>query len=770
MSRYFSKSLVAGLALLTLGGAQAQGLATPAMSVAPPLAPVPSWSNTYSFGQLGQVGDNLLLGIHDSEQIEFSLRRDRIASDARLRLEYTPSPALLPLLSHLRVYLNDVLVSVLPIEKDQLGRKTFRQVALDPLLITDFNRVRLEFVGHYTDVCEDPANNALWVNIGRRSEIELHEQALSLKNDLAYFPLPFFDARGQDKPTLSMVFATSPTLGEQRAAGVLASYFGSRAGWRGIRFPVLFDHLPDADADADADGGAAATPAIVFATNDHRPPFLADLERYPKVEAPVLQIIDNPRVPYSKVLLVLGRHDEDLLVAARALALGGDLLRGSRVTVDKVQQLRPRQPYDAPNWIRTDRPVRFAELISYPGQLQASGLQPAPISIDLNLPPDLFVWRSQGVPLQINYRYTPSVVTDESRLNINLNNQFISSLPLPGSDSSKLQGLRLAVLSSDPANPTEKVFVPALKVGERNNLRFDFNFASTLGSAQRDHCQTTLPSGNQSAIDDASTLDLSGYHHFIAMPDLKAFARSGFPFSRMADLSETLVMVPTQGSAVQISTLLETLATISARSGAPALGLQLSADWGVAARTDADLLVLGGLGAGIGDSANTNLMLDHLHDWRLEPSSQVLNGSSARAGQLNDIRDQAAHRVEVSTEAPIAAFVGLKSPFHEQRSIVALLANDDADYQLLRDTLADGGKMDAVAGSVALLRSSGVESSKVGEQYFVGHLPWWLLLWFQLSGHPVLLAMTVVLIVLLIAFVLWRSLSWVARRRLMGQE
>ncbi|TWC18463.1 MULTISPECIES: cellulose biosynthesis cyclic di-GMP-binding regulatory protein BcsB [unclassified Pseudomonas] len=764
MSRYFRRSLVAGLALLAIGEAQAQGLVSPVVGAPPELGPVPSWSNTYSFGQLGQPGDNLLLGIHDSEQIEFSLRRDRIASDARLRLEYTPSPALLPVLSHLRVYLNDVLVSALPIEKDQLGRKTFRDVALDPLLITDFNRVRLEFIGHYTDICEDPANNALWVNIGRRSEIELHEQALSLKNDLAYFPLPFFDARGQEKPTLSMVFAAAPTLGEQRAAGVLASYFGSRAGWRGMRFPVLFDQLPEAD------DGTATTPAIVFATNDHRPSFLADLERFPKVQAPVLQIIENPRAPHSKVLLVLGRNDEDLLVATRALALGGDLLRGSRATVDKVQQLQPRQPYDAPNWIRTDRPVRFAELISYPGQLQASGLRPAPISVDLNLPPDLFVWRSQGIPLKLNYRYTPSVVTDESRLNISLNDQFISSFPLPANDSSKLQGLRLAVLSSDPANPTEKVFVPALKVGERNTLRFDFNFASTIGSAQRDHCQTSLPASNQSTIDENSTLDLSGYHHFIAMPDLKAFARSGFPFNRMADLSQTLVMVPTQGSAVEISTLLETLATIGARSGAPALGLQLSDDWGVAARTDADLLVMGGLGAGVGDSANANLMLNQLNDWLLEPSNQMPSGSSARAGQLNDIREQAAHRVEVSAQAPIAAFVGLKSPFHEQRSIVALLAHDDADYQLLRDTLADGAKMDAVAGSVALLRSSGVESSQVGEQYFVGHLPWWLLLWFQLSEHPVLLAMTVVLIVLLIAFMLWRSLSWIARRRLAGRE
>ena len=273
MSHYFSKSLVASLALLAVGCAQAAtATATaPVLSACRALAPaavsnVPNWSTAYSFEQLGRPADSLLLGIHNSDQIEFSLRRDRIASDAKLQLEYTPSPSLLPQISHLRVYLNDVLMSVVPIEKDQLGKKVNQSVALDPRLISDFNRVRLEFVGHYTDICEDPANSTLWLNVGRSSQIQLQEQALTLKNDLAYFPMPFFDARGQDKPVINLVFADAPTLGEQRAAGILASYFGSQAAWRGAQFPVLFDQLPAVDEHH------RAKPAIVFATNDHRPP------------------------------------------------------------------------------------------------------------------------------------------------------------------------------------------------------------------------------------------------------------------------------------------------------------------------------------------------------------------------------------------------------------------------------------------------------------------------------------------------------------------
>ena len=774
MSRLSKKNLLASLALMTF---TSQLVAAQLALPTPPAAPsavvqtsdpatqtLPSWTVTRSFEQLGRASDTLLLGINSSEQVEFSLRRDRIATDARLQLQYTPSPSLIPTIPHLRIYLNDVLAGVVPIEKDQLGRQTTQQVALDPRLIADFNRLRLEFVGHYTDICEDPANNTLWINISRASEITLQEQALSLKNDLAFFPLPFFDPRNSNKLVLPFVFADNPTLGEQKAAAILASYFGSQSNWRGAEFPVLFNTLPSVQSKE------ATQPSIVFATNDHRPAFLSDLEKYPAVQAPVVQLIDHPDAPYSKILLVMGRNEEDLATAAKALALGGQLLRGQRATIDKVQTLQPRKPYDAPAWMRTDRPVRFAELITYPQQLQVSGLQPRPITLDVNLPPDLFVWRNQGIPLRTQYRYTAPSANDDSRLNISLNDQFITSLPLLAKGTSSLEELRLAVLANDSANATDKLIVPSLKIGDRNRLRFDFNFASTVGSAQRDRCQTILPADTQAIIDEDSTIDLSGYHHYINMPDLKAFARSGFPFSRMADMSESIVVVPKQTTPTLVSTLLESVASISARTGYPAFALRLSDDWNSASKEDADLLLLGQLAPDLRDNPDMNLLLQRQHDMLVQPYNNSGIKESNRRGPNDVDNNQPANRVEVSAQAPIAAIMGMQSPHHNQRSIVALLGNDDADYSLIRETLGDSGKLNAVAGSVALIRNSGVYSQLVGDTYYVGSLPWWLLLWYQLSEHPVLLAALAVISILLTAFLLWRALRWAADRRLHKDE
>ena len=121
--------------------------------------------------------------------------------------------------------------------------------------------------------------------------------------------------------------------------------------------------------------------------------------------------------------------------------------------------------------------------------------------------------------------------------------------------------------------------------------------------------------------------------------------------------------------------------------------------------------------------------------------------------------------VQIAASAPIAAVAGPQSPFHAQRSIVALLASGAEDYALLRDTLADPGAREGMAGSLALIRSSGVHSQFVGEPYYVGELPWWLLLWFHLSEHPLLVAALSALSVVLGAFLDWYLLRGVARRR-----
>ncbi|UHL64434.1 cellulose biosynthesis cyclic di-GMP-binding regulatory protein BcsB [Paralcaligenes sp. KSB-10] len=728
----------------------AQLLACGRMAIAAEISPG-AFKNTITFEQLGKAQDLALQGIHTSEQIDFSLQRDRIATGAALNLIYTPSPSLVPSLSQVRVFLNDELMAVLPITQDQLGKQVKQRIPLDARRIINFNRVRLDFIGHYAMVCEDPANSALWLNISRESSIDLDQQALALKNDLSYFPEPFFDSGTRTTLELPFVFAGTPSTEEQRAAAILASYFGGKAGWRGARFPVEFNTLPRHHA-------------IVFATNDKRPDFLRN---YPKVQGPVVDMISQPDNPYAKLLLVLGRNDADLVQAATALALGSPLFRGNSVSINSVQVLEPRVPYDAPNWVHTDRPTPFSTLIDYPEQLQTSGLRPHPIELTLNLPPDLFIWRSPGIPMELKYHNTPPSTVDESRLNISVNSKFIASFPLAhASQRTIVDKLHIPLQSGQPYNADENVSMAALRPGMNNTIRFDFAYASTIASAQRDRCQTSLPPDIRAAIDDTSTLDFSGYRHYIALPNLQTFTNSGFPYSRMADLSETVIVMPAKAGPAQIGTMLDVMGNIGARTGYPGFGVTITSDWDTASKRDADLLVIGSMPADLRNRPDVNLILDAAHSQLSQARSHNTVPDLLATNTSSEPNTAATTRIGVASTAPIAAIVGMQSPFHEQRSIVGLLASTPEDYTLLRTALGDSGKRAAISGSVALVRDSGVYSQQVGPVYYVGSLPWWALIWYRLYTHPILMAAASGIAVFLIAFLLWCAMRRIVRRRL----
>ncbi|EHG7581071.1 MULTISPECIES: cellulose biosynthesis cyclic di-GMP-binding regulatory protein BcsB [Citrobacter] len=706
----------------------------------------PSRDVKLTFAQIAPPpGSMVLRGVNPNGSIEFGMRSDEVVTKAMLNLEYTPSPSLLPVQSQLKVYLNDELMGVLPVTQEQLGKKTLAQIPINPLFITDFNRVRLEFVGHYQQVCENPSSSTLWLDVGRSSVLDLTYQTLEVKNDLSHFPVPFFDPRDNRAMTLPMIFAGAPDLKLQQAASIVSSWFGSRSGWRGQHFPVLYNQLPDRNA-------------IVFATNDSRPDFLRE---QPPVKAPTIAMIDHPENPYVKLLVVMGRDENDLLQAAKGIAQGNILFRGSSVEVNEVKPLLARKPYDAPNWVRTDRPVTFGELKTYEQQLQSSGIEPAAINVSLNLPPDLYLLRSTGIDMNLNYRYTTPPTKDSSRMDISLNNQFLQAFSLTSNEKNNRLLLRLPVLQGLLDGKTD-VSIPALKLGAVNQLRFDFEYMNPMPGGTVDNCITFQPVPNHVVIGDDSTIDFSKYYHFIAMPDLRAFANAGFPFSRMADLSDTIAVMPKTPNEAQMETLLEATGTIGAQTGFPAINLTITQDGSQIQGKDADILIIGTIPDKLKDEKRIDLLVQAAQSWVKTPLRQ-----SAFPGIMPDEADRKADaQATVTSSGPMAAVVGFQSPFNDQRSVIALLADSPRGYELLNEAINDSGKRAAMFGSVSVIRESGVNSLRVGDVYYVGHLPWFERLWYALGNHPVLLAVLAAISVVLLAWVLWRLLRIISRRRL----
>lgn len=677
----------------------------------------------------------------ENAQIEFGVRSDDIVSQATLNLDFTPSPSLIPTASQLKVYLNDELMGVVPITQEQLGHANRIKMPIDPRYIIAFNRLRISFIGHYKAACEDPTDSTLWTDISKSSSLSLTIQTLPMKNDLTYFPKPFFDGKDNQPLILPIVFAEKPDLLQQKSAAILASWFGTKSKWLDQSFPVLFNELPQ-------------TNAIVYATNTKRPSFL---QNHPMVNAPTIEMIDHPTNPYIKLLLVLGRDDNDLLIASKGIAQGNVLFRGQKVTVDKVEQLAQRKPYDAPNWIRTDTPTTFAQLQQYKEQLETKGITPYPVSLSFNIPPDLYMQQAKGVDMRLNYRFTAPSSSNRSLLNISLNDHFIHSYELNTNANKDPTIFEPSSLES-LFNSDKTLVLPASALNPNNNLAFDFNYSLSLKS-DLNHCERNIITPNYAVIDPNSSIDLSGFYHYFAMPNLHSFTQSGYPFSRLADLSETLILVNKNSNAAQISTLLNVVGIIGSKTGYPVISMRISDDWADAQTKDVDILMIGSMPPEFKDNDKMNLLIEATKSWIKEPlryHESVLSYENTKPDS----------KVTIGSAREIAAIVGVQSPFFKQRSIVAFLANSPQSFELLNNTLTDSKKLGSVFGSVAVIRDSGIVSMQVGDIYYVGHIPWWMLAWYSLQTHPILLAIGIALTAVFVGFLLWRALTIFSQRRL----
>lgn len=700
-----------------------------------------------TLSQLGANYEITLRGVQGLAGVPFSIRNDQVVDHATLRLKYSYSPALLPDLSHLKVTVNGVNVATLATPTEEAGRLVERDIDIDPRLIIDYNRINLQLIGHYTRDCEDPDHTSLWANIDNGSVLELGWTPLRLADDLSLLPVPFFDARDSGTLELPFVFAGQPANATLEAAGIVSSWFGALAGYRGARFP--------ASLDVPLQGNA-----VVMATPGSR---LAGLE-LPAVAGPTIAVTANPNDPDSKLLLVLGRNDAELRTAATALTLRTPL-SGPLATINSLEKVSERKPYDAPNWVASDRPVRFSELIEQPGELSVRGYYPDLIRIGLQLPPDLFAWGQPGIPLNLRYRYSLPEGADKSSLNVSINDAFVTTLPLNGLPRADtgigMLKNRLKVRGDMPIE--QPILLPTGPFSANSQLRFHFFFDRPVA----DECKNTFPDVS-AGIDEDSSIDLSGFAHFMAMPNLAAFGNAGFPFTRLADLSESALVLPENPGIHDIGNALTLYGRMGASTGYPVLGNRVLRPSEVQANSGRDLMVLGSRASQplyakweehmpVGSGAQRRFSLS---DWAAREMPRWFSYD----GQRTDLPTIA--EVGLRPGSNDVLMMGFQSPLDSARSVVAIMADDPARVNLLFDAWFKPETLREFQGSVVLLQDGQVRSMAGNQTYYIGKLPPLTWIRWYFSQHPVWMAVIVGLGCLLLALVARVLLSRQARRRL----
>ena len=734
-----------------------------ALTNARPVAPG-NFDNIFTLADVGVPDTIVLRGVDAYHSIFFSVPQTQVVKTATMHLRYHFSPGLIPELSHLKVSLNGTLFATLPVlaqptyvnpdltpeqkvaETSQLNVTRNESNALLEATLTlpaemlvHSNELTFEFIGHYTLQCEDPSHSTLWSHVDSNSTIELAGALLPLQNDLKLLPLPFYDAAVNLHPVIPIVFLSQPSPKALRAAGIVASYFGFLpTDYRAVHFPVSIGTIPVGNAVVIGEN-AAELPAALNVTSS---------------SGPTIAMRTNPVDPYSKVLVLTGDNPDELVTAATALVLQRDMLAGDQQKGTLLKKVPDREPDDAPRWLSTDHVTTLGD-IAQSGDLQGDGS--VPVGVYLRIPPDIRDNIRNNLGFHMGYRYNGIPLANESSLQVYMNGAYVSSTPMPHTEKASAKLDTVIPVPESDMRPFSNSMM----------MRFVFQIA------KKGKCQDTAPLNLQGAIMKDSYLDIANIPHWAILPDLEIFANAGYPFTRKADLADTVVVLPDTPQVDEIEMFLTFMGHFGAQTGYPVLNVTVTNNDGMKTDRAKDYFVMGtvedqpalarlnpslpvkvdGSGLHIQDTQGFFAPLQHAW-WKVRSSDHVQSDQLETAGGLPD-----------------ALIEGIEWPSGSRRSVVVVALRDHNVLPNFLNTFLKTSQSSDIAQSVSVLHGARFVSYRIGNDvYHVGSLSWWIRINLLFSQYPWLVVIVVIVFCFLMAALIRALLRRRARTRLAGDE
>jgi cellulose synthase (UDP-forming) len=691
------------------------------------------FEESYDLAALGHPKPVVLRGADGVFRLNFGIPVTKVVSDATLLLRYRAAPELVSGKSVIALVLNGVDVGTISIEQASSGVSEAR-VTLPADLLGSDNQLTFNLEGTLSQGTGN-SDSSILTQIERSTQIQLTGKILPLANDLALLPAPFFDRSNSRPVVLPVVFMAPPSPQMIAASGIVASYFGTLADYRGAHFPVSIGNFPLGNTLCFVDR-SSGSPAELEVGNLH---------------GPGIAMRNNPGDRGGKILIVMGDNPDEVITAARALSLMQFVRAGDSSTVTDFHMPAPAAADSAPRWLRINRISPLAAFESAE-QLQVFGS--GSVEVYFRVPPDLRFGAQETVPLQLKYRYRGVASGHRGSITVRLNGTFVATIELLPEGQNE----------TDVLTRTLPINVSALsKFG--NTLTFDFSFGH-----ENQNGNPASAANQYGAILKESTLDLRGVPGFVEMPNLSLFGEAGFPFTRYPDLSHTAVVLPSEPTPEQIALSLAMLASMGARTGAAGTRVTVVDARHVEQVRDRDLLVLGsGRDQPLFQKwplplqiQRDGFQLAEIHNPLERAKVWWHGGYGAGRQQLADLLS--------STTPPESGVLQIESP--EQRGLTAILlvSLNPGEADGLSSIMTPATSNNGISGNICLLAGDDVHCSDwsyrsyfVGQQSLYGWTNFWLVRFF------VLVPIFVCLVALLLAG--WLH-GWLQRRavcRLEGQ-
>ena len=686
-----------------------------------------------------------------SAGISFTLPIDKVITSARLDLYISMTEAMQGNTNHIDVKVNGQALGSLPVAKTEI---TNYELDIPAEYLAQENSLTLEMTDEEF-VCKIDYSGKQKILIDPESYLSVNGYNLELGSDLSLFPLPFFDKFNSAQTLINFVLPKNTSTDILYGPLMLASYFGTIADYRTVKFNVSSDTLPQDNS-------------IVFA---HPGQTVAGIDM-PKKGG--IYIKDNPYSRPYKNIFIVAKNKSAFIKAVYSL-VKANLSTATDYLKIKDDKPELREAYDAPNWITSNKKVLLSSLLKNNQSLVTHGYNHGPLNLSFKAAPDLYQLYEDSGDLYVAYEFPldKNIDENESGLNLLLSGAFLDKLPV--NKKGLLENIwRLS--GGDAREDKRHVQISPSMIYGDNNLELYFD----LRLKPNTPCSVISDPNVKSVIDESSYIDLSKTRHFARLPNLSYFVGASFPFTRYSDFSHTVVLLPDNPTAVELNTLMNMVARAGNSTGSMVSYEQVVIGSDLFTKEpgffdDKDLLVI------------SNLSHKDYLSKLFDGSAFIFNGNelniydygliSFRGGFFRGLRrflsgDFRAENLDanryVRTSMAWRGFLSFLSPFDSDKIAVVVTATDDEELDKLTDDLSNSKVNREVRGDITLISGlNKVMSFNVGDYIFSGNVSTSFKILTFAGEHVIWLCISSFIVLILLSYIISKYLQRRSRARLL---
>ncbi len=666
---------------------------------------------------------------------------------ASLDLRFTNSISLTAR-SQLKVALNDMILAQVPLRaRSPEGRVSVRLPVA--LLKQGYNKLTFSVAQHYTESCEDPSSPELW------TQIDTAKSALTFKS--TYKPSGFrlnnladlIDRKLWSEYRLRILTTSDNPNDDTLAAGALVAQSAA----------LLLDYVPlvvshkvvtrhsAKDKDQQRFPGLdwrslGGGDGVLIGTNTELKDLVAK-QILDKVTGPYLAIFPNEVDPAHFLLVVSGRDNAELQLAAQVLALRGATLPALQHVVISDAILHNQHGYQRPNAITSDRVYSFTEFGFQSTTLQ--GMYPEPAQLRFWAAPDLFSPGDAAIAMHLHLAYGAGVDL-QSTLNLFLNGQFEHAIHI-----------------TEPHGVVYYDYIVKIPVASLQPGWNEISFRpSMLPANLGGQCQPIFTDNLLVTLFDDSYLKMDKVAHFTKLPNLQLIGRTGYPYTMNHDETNVSVQV-TETDSATVSAAWTLMAKLAQIAKYPLLHAQV----GNQIHNDRDHLIIIGreatIPAKLKAAAPGSLSTSLLSRISSRESNQQVPQTTDKFSKFTEwFKSSAPDEIKDQNEIKFSGdlnnsviLLQYESPFNRERSVLMLSALNSESLASEISALIQHKTWGKLAGGMFLWQTEtqSAQQFESAQSFYIGDADLRSRIGFYFSDSPVAAILTILVGILLFVIV-----------------